>query len=76
MIHRGPDDAGGPMTVGWGWRIGDLPSLIFHLQGISPCTMSPGAFSIVFNGEIYNFAELLEQLIAKGMLSARTRIRK
>ncbi len=63
--HRGPDDEGyyasGP--VGFGFR---RLSIIDLNTGHQPISNEDGTVWIVFNGEIYNFQELREQLICKG----------
>jgi len=63
--HRGPDDEGyytsGP--VGLGFR---RLSIIDLYTGHQPICNEDGSVWIVFNGEIYNFQELREQLLAKG----------
>lgn len=63
--HRGPDD--------WGmWRdgavgIGMKRLKIIDLEGgHQPMTNAGGYLHIVFNGEIYNYQDLREQLEAKG----------
>ena len=65
MTHRGPDDDGyhfdGPL--GFGFRrlsIVDLPG------GHQPMSNETGDVWIVFNGEIYNHAEIRKDLIAQG----------
>jgi asparagine synthase (glutamine-hydrolysing) len=68
MTHRGPDDAGewwsSDSKVGLAHR--RLSIIDLSPAGHQPMHDSSGALSIVFNGEIYNFVELREQLIAKG----------
>ena len=65
IAHRGPDDEGyyasGP--VGLGFR---RLSIIDLHTGHQPIANEDGTVWIVFNGEIYNFQELREQLLAKG----------
>ena len=65
FAYRGPDDAGlyldGP--VGLGHR---RLSIIDLGGGHQPMSTEDGAFSIVFNGEIYNYRTLREELIGKG----------
>src|SRR5207253_942720 len=63
--HRGPDDEGyfasGP--VGFGFR---RLSIIDLNTGHQPLSNEDETVWIVFNGEIYNFQELRDQLTAKG----------
>ena len=65
MTHRGPDDQGvyvdGP--VGLAHR---RLSIIDLAAGHQPMSNEDGTVWIVFNGEIYNYRELREELIAKG----------
>jgi asparagine synthase (glutamine-hydrolysing) len=65
IYHRGPDDDGyyvsGP--VGLGFR---RLSIIDLQRGHQPVSNEDGSVQIIFNGEIYNFQELREFLLAKG----------
>lgn len=67
LAHRGPDDRGtwaDPAGVAFGHRrlsIIDLSPL-----GRQPMRSASGRYTIAFNGEIYNFAELRKELIASG----------
>src|SRR6185437_2178043 len=70
IAHRGPDDAGSWTTetstaaVGLGFRrlsIIDLSAL-----GHQPMTSESGRFTMVFNGEIYNFPDLRRELEGMG----------
>jgi asparagine synthase (glutamine-hydrolysing) len=65
IVHRGPDDEGyyrsGP--VGLGFR---RLSIIDLNTGHQPISNEDGTVWIVFNGEIYNYRELREQLISRG----------
>ena len=68
MTHRGPDDAGEWWSADG--RVG-LAQRRLSIIDLSPAGHQPmhdasGALSIVFNGEIYNFADLRDDLIAKG----------
>lgn len=68
MAHRGPDDAGEWWSVDG--RVG-LAQRRLSIIDLSPAGHQPlhdtsGALSIIFNGEIYNFAELRDELTAKG----------
>ena len=65
MVHRGPDDDGfyvsGP--IGLGMR---RLSIVDLARGHQPISNEDETAWIVFNGEIYNHAELREQLQARG----------
>jgi len=68
LAHRGPDDSGcwaDPAgEAGLGFR--RLSILDLSPEGHQPMTSSDGRFTVVFNGEIYNFAALKEELQAAG----------
>ena len=68
MTHRGPDDAGewwsADGRVGLAQR--RLAIIDLSTAGHQPMRNAAGTLSIVFNGEIYNFADLRNELIAKG----------
>ena len=68
MQHRGPDDVGewwsGDGRVGLGHR--RLAIIDLSQAGHQPMQDTTQAFTIVFNGEIYNFVELRKELVAKG----------
>jgi asparagine synthase (glutamine-hydrolysing) len=65
IVHRGPDDEGfhfsGPAALGMR-RL----SIIDLDGGHQPIANEDGAVVVVFNGEIYNYRELTEQLIQRG----------
>lgn len=65
LIHRGPDDEGvmtdGP--VGMGMR---RLAIIDLAAGRQPMQNEDGSVSVVFNGEIYNHAELRRELVSHG----------
>jgi asparagine synthase (glutamine-hydrolysing) len=65
LAHRGPDGSGtfvsGP--IGLGHR---RLSIIDLEGGAQPFGSDDGKLRVVFNGEIYNFIELREELINKG----------
>jgi len=67
LEHRGPDDAGvylnGP--IGLGHR--RLSILDLTSAGHQPFLSDDGRYSMVFNGEIYNFREFKDELKAKGL---------
>ena len=66
LVHRGPDDSGhyldGP--VGLGFR--RLAILDLTQTGHQPMISDDGRYVLVFNGEIYNYLELRQELIAFG----------
>ncbi len=67
MVHRGPNDSGVAIYEGRdGYTIGlahrRLSILDLSPLGHQPMYSANGRVSIVFNGEIYNFLELKEQL--------------
>ncbi|HYK88577.1 MAG TPA: asparagine synthase (glutamine-hydrolyzing) [Acidobacteriota bacterium] len=65
ISHRGPDDEGyfisGPVALGFR-RL----SIIDLSGGHQPLSNEDGTLQIIFNGEIYNYQELREYLLAKG----------
>jgi len=65
MTHRGPDDEGYYVTgnVGMGHR---RLSIIDLAGGHQPIFNEDGTISIIFNGEIYNYQELMDALKRKG----------
>lgn len=65
MVHRGPDSAGLFLNkhVGFGHR--RLKIIDLH-AGAQPMFNEDGTIAVVYNGEIYNFLELRDHLIAKG----------
>ena len=65
IIHRGPDSAGQFITdkAAWGFR---RLSIIDLDHGSQPRFNEDNSIVIVFNGEIYNFMTLREELKAKG----------
>lgn len=64
--HRGPDDSGVHINnnVGLGFR--RLAIIDLSPAGHQPMTNEDGSTWIVFNGEIYNYQELRDELLAKG----------
>lgn len=74
LRHRGPDDhgietvrvAGGLVSLGHA----RLSIIDLSAGGHQPRTTQNGRYSIVFNGEIYNYKELRQELKALGMTFA------
>jgi len=65
MVHRGPDDEGYyfDKNVALGMR---RLSIIDLVTGHQPIANEDKSVWVVYNGEIYNFPELREELIQKG----------
>lgn len=71
LTHRGPDAEGYFEKVGDGIFLGHRRLSIIDLAcGAQPMVSADGCLAIVFNGEIYNHAELRSELIAKGHIFA------
>ncbi|MEO1576504.1 MAG: asparagine synthase (glutamine-hydrolyzing), partial [Pseudomonadota bacterium] len=65
MEHRGPDGFGTHIEPGVG--LGHRRLSIIDLEGgKQPMGNEDGSIIVTFNGEIYNFQELREQLVARG----------
>lgn len=66
IAHRGPDDSGSYFSgpVGFGFR--RLSILDLSPAGHQPMSTPDGQVTLVFNGEIYNYAELRAELEALG----------
>jgi asparagine synthase (glutamine-hydrolysing) len=65
ISHRGPDDDGFYEAEGVGLGMRRL-SIIDVAGGHQPIENEDGSLVIVFNGEIYNYRPLREELLAKG----------
>lgn len=63
--HRGPDDEGYHMDGGCGIGMRRL-SIIDLSTGHQPISNEDGSVWVVFNGEIYNYQELRQDLIGRG----------
>ena len=66
LHHRGPDD--GDTWIGDGAALGSRRLAIIDLspRGRMPMTNEDGSLRLRYNGEIYNFAELREDLERRG----------
>ena len=66
MPYRGPDDRGSYLAPGVG--LGHLRLSIIDLSpaGHQPMSTDDGRYTVVFNGEIYNYVELRADLEAEG----------
>jgi asparagine synthase (glutamine-hydrolysing) len=65
LHHRGPDDRGIHLDANAGLGFNRL-SIIDLEGGHQPMSNEDGTVWIVFNGEIYNFVELREDLLSRG----------
>ncbi len=68
ILHRGPDDGGVWVDPGAGVALGHrrLSILDLSAEGHQPMHSASGSFVIVFNGEIYNFQEIRNDLEQHG----------
>ncbi|MDR2872371.1 MAG: asparagine synthase (glutamine-hydrolyzing) [Xanthomonadaceae bacterium] len=68
LCHRGPDDAGSWSNVKEGVALAHRRLSILDLSaaGRQPMISADGRYTLVFNGEIYNFATLRSVLERKG----------
>jgi asparagine synthase (glutamine-hydrolysing) len=68
LVHRGPDDSGTwcdeRVAVALGFR--RLSIIDVSERGHQPMTSGCGRMSAIFNGEIYNYRELRDELAARG----------
>jgi asparagine synthase (glutamine-hydrolysing) len=66
LVHRGPD--GGGTHLGPGVALGHRRLSIIDLSnaGTQPMYNEDGTLALVFNGEIYNYLELIPELVAAG----------
>ncbi|MEN3147594.1 asparagine synthase (glutamine-hydrolyzing) [Neorhizobium sp. IRAMC:178] len=66
IAHRGPDGQGILAAPGLGLAHVRL-SIVGLSDGQQPMTDAEGRFTIVFNGEIFNYVELRDELKARGI---------
>jgi asparagine synthase (glutamine-hydrolysing) len=68
LTHRGPDDGGVWVDADSGVALGHRRLSIVDLsaEGHQPMRSADGRFVLVYNGEIYNFAEMRELLESAG----------
>ena len=68
MTHRGPDDAGSWRSADGAVALGHRRLAIIDLSpgGHQPMLDATGSLSITFNGEIYNYRELRDELARAG----------
>jgi asparagine synthase (glutamine-hydrolysing) len=69
IAHRGPDDRGVWQSPGGHAAYAHTRLSIIDLSsaGHQPMAIADGRFTITYNGEIYNFAELRRSLISTGV---------
>ncbi len=65
IAHRGPDDWGTFVEDGLGLGMRRL-SIVDLAGGHQPMTNEDGSVVVVFNGELYNFPSLHDEIVAKG----------
>jgi asparagine synthase (glutamine-hydrolysing) len=65
IAHRGPDDWGTFVEGGVGLGMRRL-SIVDLAGGHQPMTNEDGTVVVVFNGELYNFPSLHDEVVAKG----------
>ena len=77
MVRRGPDDEGfwsDRKHCQLGFR--RLSILDLSPAGHQPMLTPDGRYSLVYNGEVYNFADLRKQFVGSGHTFAPPAIRK
>ena len=67
LRHRGPDEEG-EYVDDYATLIHERLSIIDVQSGRQPISSRDGRYTIVFNGEIYNYLQLRKDLIARGYL--------
>ncbi len=68
IVHRGPDDSGAWVEAESGVALGSRRLAIVDLSpaGHQPMVSSCGRYVIAFNGEVYNFGSLREEMEPRG----------
>ncbi len=66
LRHRGPDKAGTFQDRGLYLGFRRLAILDLSAQGNQPMTSPDGRYTIIYNGEIYNFLEIRAELERQG----------
>jgi len=72
MKHRGPDDEGLFLDKNTGLGFVRLSIIDLSPAGHQPMISADGRFVIVFNGEIYNYIELREELADRYYFKSKT----
>jgi len=65
LVHRGPDEYGLYLDAGVGLAHRRL-AIIDLSSGQQPLSTDDGLFTIIFNGEIFNFQSIRKELLNKG----------
>jgi asparagine synthase (glutamine-hydrolysing) len=66
LAHRGPDGEGTRICGSVGLVHRRLAIIDLSTEGLQPMTNEDGTLWLVFNGEIYNYPELRDELVVKG----------
>jgi asparagine synthase (glutamine-hydrolysing) len=66
LAHRGPDDSGTYVDAGIGLGMGRL-AIVEIADGKQPASDATEQINLVFNGEIYNYRELRQELEQSGI---------
>jgi asparagine synthase (glutamine-hydrolysing) len=66
LVHRGPDGGGVHLAPGIALGHRRLSILDLSEAGAQPMYNEDGSLALVFNGEIYNYLELIPELVAAG----------
>lgn len=68
LVHRGPDQCGEFLSADGRCAIGFRRLCIIDPQGsLQPMTSADGRLTVAFNGEIYNFMQLRDELSRQGV---------
>ena len=65
--HRGPDDQGVFLNYNIGFGFVRLSIIDLSTAGHQPFKSADGRYTMVFNGEIFNYLELRNELESKGV---------
>src|SRR5664280_2926698 len=66
IAHRGPDDSSTKLYPGIALGHSRLAIVGLSPSGCQPMTETTGRYWIVFNGEIYNYLDIKQELIRLG----------
>lgn len=66
LAHRGPDDAGSLLAPGVALGSRRLAIVDLSAHGHMPMSTDDSRYTMVYNGEVYNYRELRSSLIAAG----------